>query len=133
MAVASLLLHSHTNDHSLLSHEVNLTTTFLYLCAAKDSIAQLVGCCGLLDAGGGLALLVMPLIVHAIEASGSWTTPWRASFFFPGTLHLVAGVAVLLLGQDQPDGNSRILYKQGRLPVTSKVRRRRRLGGGCSY
>lgn len=65
----------------------------------------------------------MPLVVHAIEVSGLEAQPWRASFFFPGCLHLLAGVLVLLTAQDTPDGNCITLHKARALPMVAKVRR----------
>ena len=46
------------------------------------------------NAGGGLALLVMPLIVSAIEATAGGdgaSQAWRSAFLFPGALQLACG------------------------------------------
>jgi len=78
------------------------------------------------NAGGGLALLLMPLIVGAIEAASGdgvgASTAWRAAFFFPGALQLVCGAAVLVAADDTPGGDVAALRLAGSLPDVSRAR-----------
>lgn len=59
--------------------------------------------------------LIMPLIYQLLVgpmASPSFTA-WRIAFFIPAFCQLVAGLGVLVLGQDDPDGQYLDLHKKG--------------------
>ncbi|XP_010695889.2 high affinity nitrate transporter 2.5-like [Beta vulgaris subsp. vulgaris] len=64
--------------------------------------------------GGGVAQLVMPLVYSVVLKTGS--TPfsaWRISFFIPALFQMGSAFAVMLFGQDLPDGNFHELQKSG--------------------
>jgi MFS transporter, NNP family, nitrate/nitrite transporter len=65
--------------------------------------------------GGGAVQLVMPLLYQLISGpmgSPSFTA-WRISFFIPAFFQCIVGVGVLVLGQDDPDGQYIDLHKKG--------------------
>ncbi|XP_042497959.1 high affinity nitrate transporter 2.5-like [Macadamia integrifolia] len=64
--------------------------------------------------GGGATQFIMPLVLDLIRHIGATTfTAWRIVFFIPALFQTVTAVAVLLLGQDMPDGNFNQLQKSG--------------------
>jgi NNP family nitrate/nitrite transporter-like MFS transporter len=55
------------------------------------------------NAGGGAALLIMPLLDKGIEAiAASDAEAWRWSFLVPGIMQVLVGMAVLLASDDEP-------------------------------
>jgi len=58
--------------------------------------------------GGGLTHIAMPLFFDALVKNygHSPQQAWRLAFYLPGALHLFMGAAVMLLGQDMPDGRT---------------------------
>ncbi|XP_021773273.1 high affinity nitrate transporter 2.5-like [Chenopodium quinoa] len=68
--------------------------------------------------GGGVANLLMPLLYSFILNNTKADTPftaWRVSFFLPAFLQMFSAFAVMLLGQDLPDGNFLKLQKSGEM------------------
>ncbi|XP_021772340.1 high affinity nitrate transporter 2.5-like [Chenopodium quinoa] len=68
--------------------------------------------------GGGVANLVMPLLYSLIlKCTGPETafTAWRIAFFIPAFFQMFSTFAVMLLGQDLPDGNFLRLQKSGEM------------------
>ncbi|MQL85526.1 hypothetical protein Taro_018047 [Colocasia esculenta] len=64
--------------------------------------------------GGGATQLIMPLVFSLIHRIGSTRfTAWRIAFFVPGLIQTLSAMAVMLLGQDLPDGNFRDLKESG--------------------
>lgn len=56
--------------------------------------------------GGGAAQLIMPLVFNIIRSIGAAKfTAWRIAFFIPTVLQITIALAVLIFGQDLPDGN----------------------------
>ena len=71
--------------------------------------------------GGGVTQFLMPLIFRGmVEATGGKIfSAWRWAYLVPGLLHTFAGVAVMFLGQDLPDGNYKMLHTSGQLEKKS--------------
>ncbi|XP_021713512.1 high affinity nitrate transporter 2.5-like [Chenopodium quinoa] len=66
--------------------------------------------------GGGVAQLVMPLVYTAILKTGATNfVAWRIAFFIPALFQMSSAFAVMLLGQDLPDGNFHQLQKSGNM------------------
>ncbi|KAL8161533.1 hypothetical protein V2J09_013022 [Rumex salicifolius] len=66
--------------------------------------------------GGGATHLLMPIVYDIIHKMGSTSfTAWRISFFIPGILQMCSAFAVMVFGQDLPDGNYRQLKKSGEM------------------
>ncbi|XP_038891297.1 high affinity nitrate transporter 2.5-like [Benincasa hispida] len=64
--------------------------------------------------GGGATQLIMPYVFAIIEHIGATKfTAWRIAFFIPALFQTLSAFAVLLLGEDTPDGNFRRLQKTG--------------------
>ena len=64
--------------------------------------------------GGGATQLIMPLVFDVIKAiGGTKFTAWRVAFFIPGIMQTASALAVMILGQDLPDGNFRDLLESG--------------------
>ncbi|CAI0458492.1 unnamed protein product [Linum tenue] len=65
--------------------------------------------------GGGATQLVMPFAVTLIRRStgAAKFTAWRIAFYVPGLFQMMTAFAVLIFGQDLPDGNFRRLENSG--------------------
>ncbi|KAK8657356.1 hypothetical protein V6N13_035597 [Hibiscus sabdariffa] len=64
--------------------------------------------------GGGATQLIMPLVFGLIRDIGAVKfTAWRIAFFIPALFQTLSAFAVLLFGQDLPDGNYKRLQKSG--------------------
>ncbi|GMH01576.1 hypothetical protein Nepgr_003415 [Nepenthes gracilis] len=64
--------------------------------------------------GGGAAQLIMPLVYDLIVRIGATSfTAWRIAFFIPGLFQTMTAFAVMIFGQDLPDGNFQRLEKSG--------------------
>jgi MFS transporter, NNP family, nitrate/nitrite transporter len=64
--------------------------------------------------GGGATHLIMPLVFELIKFIGSTHfVAWRIAFFIPGLMQTGSAIALLMLGQDMPDGNYKQLHKAG--------------------
>ncbi|GAV61957.1 MFS_1 domain-containing protein [Cephalotus follicularis] len=64
--------------------------------------------------GGGATQLIMPLVFGLIRVIGAVKfTAWRIAFFIPALFQTLSAIAVLIFGQDLPDGNFRRLQKSG--------------------
>ncbi|XVE92373.1 hypothetical protein REPUB_Repub01dG0091800 [Reevesia pubescens] len=67
--------------------------------------------------GGGATQLIMPIVFGLIRQTGADNfTAWRIAFFIPALFQTLSAFAVLILGQDLPDGNFRGLQKSGDKP-----------------
>ncbi|KAI6686587.1 hypothetical protein NL676_032500 [Syzygium grande] len=67
--------------------------------------------------GGGATQLIMPLVFAVIRDAGAIKfTAWRIAFFIPALFQTLTAVAVILFGQDMPDGNFKELEKEGDKP-----------------
>ncbi|OMO78288.1 Major facilitator superfamily [Corchorus capsularis] len=64
--------------------------------------------------GGGATQLIMPLVFAVIRDIGAVKyTAWRIAFFIPALFQTLAAFAILIFGQDLPDGNYQRLQKSG--------------------
>nr|VDD07689.1 unnamed protein product [Brassica rapa] len=64
--------------------------------------------------GGGATQLIMPLVFSVIRQMGATKfTAWRIAFFIPGLFQTFSAFAVLLFGQDLPDGDYWAMHKSG--------------------
>ncbi|KAK8537282.1 hypothetical protein V6N13_042217 [Hibiscus sabdariffa] len=64
--------------------------------------------------GGGATQLIMPLVFGLIRDIGAVKfTAWRIAFFIPALFQTLSAFAVLMFGQDLPDGNYKRLQKSG--------------------
>jgi NNP family nitrate/nitrite transporter-like MFS transporter len=64
--------------------------------------------------GGGATQLIMPLVFALIRDIGAVKfTAWRIAFFIPALFQTLSAFAVLIFGQDMPDGNFYGLHKSG--------------------
>ncbi|CAN1297782.1 High affinity nitrate transporter 2.5 [Linum perenne] len=64
--------------------------------------------------GGGATQLIMPLVFGIIRDIGATKfTAWRIAFFIPALFQTLSAFAVLIFGQDLPDGNFRRLESSG--------------------
>lgn len=67
--------------------------------------------------GGGATQLIMPLVFSLIRDIGAAKfTAWRIAFFIPAFFQMLSAFAVLIFGQDMPDGNFQRLQKSGDKP-----------------
>lgn len=67
--------------------------------------------------GGGATQLIMPLVFGLIRDAGAAKfTAWRIAFFVPALFQTLSAFAVLIFGQDLPDGNFVRLQKSGDKP-----------------
>lgn len=65
------------------------------------------------NAGGGFTQLIMPYIYEGLQHDQPNFIAWRCAFFIPAFFQILIGLAVLVLGQDLPDGNFSELRKKG--------------------
>ncbi|KAK9707374.1 hypothetical protein RND81_07G193300 [Saponaria officinalis] len=64
--------------------------------------------------GGGATQLIMPLVYDLIRTIGAKKfTAWRIAFFIPALFQTLSAFAVMMLGQDTPDGNYQRLQRSG--------------------
>lgn len=64
--------------------------------------------------GGGATQLIMPIVFALIRDIGAVKfTAWRIAFFIPALFQTLSAFAVLIFGQDMPDGNFYGLQKSG--------------------
>ncbi|XWS69045.1 hypothetical protein CRYUN_Cryun04dG0146000 [Craigia yunnanensis] len=64
--------------------------------------------------GGGATQLIMPLVFSVIRHIGAVKfTAWRIAFFIPALFQTLSAFAILIFGQDLPDGNYQRLQKSG--------------------
>ncbi|XP_022726023.1 high affinity nitrate transporter 2.5-like [Durio zibethinus] len=64
--------------------------------------------------GGGATQLIMPLVFSVIrDLGGVKFTAWRIAFFIPALFQTLSAFAILIFGQDLPDGNYQRLQKSG--------------------
>jgi MFS transporter, NNP family, nitrate/nitrite transporter len=62
------------------------------------------------NSGAGFTHLIMPQIMHSFEKRGFETfEAWRWSFYAPAALFIGAACLTLVLGEDSPDGDYRLL------------------------
>ncbi|XP_062110378.1 high affinity nitrate transporter 2.5 [Humulus lupulus] len=67
--------------------------------------------------GGGATQLIMPLVFSLIRDLGAIKfTAWRIAFFIPALFQTMTAFAILIFGQDTPDGNFQGLKKSGDKP-----------------
>ncbi|KAI3433128.1 MFS domain-containing protein [Psidium guajava] len=67
--------------------------------------------------GGGATQLIMPFVFAIIRDLGAIKfTAWRIAFFVPALFQTLSAFAVVLFGQDMPDGNFEELEKEGDKP-----------------
>lgn len=77
-------------------------------------------CAGWGNTGFGATLLLMPLLYKAFNLLWGPQIAWRAVFFVPGGLQLIAGMLVLVLADDTPEG--RLSELQRCVPPCVRVR-----------
>ncbi|MBA0689063.1 hypothetical protein Goari_006812, partial [Gossypium aridum] len=64
--------------------------------------------------GGGATQLIMPLVFSLIRDIGAVKfTAWRLAFFIPALFQTLSAFAILIFGQDLPDGNYQRLQNSG--------------------
>ncbi|KAK1553180.1 hypothetical protein Q3G72_030245 [Acer saccharum] len=64
--------------------------------------------------GGGATQLIMPIVFGLVRDIGATKfTAWRISFFIPALFQTLSAFAILIFGQDLPDGNFSRLQKSG--------------------
>lgn len=67
--------------------------------------------------GGGATQLIMPVVFGFIRDIGAVKfTAWRIAFFIPALFQTLSAFAILIFGQDLPDGNFYGLHKSGEKP-----------------
>ncbi|XP_050204219.1 high affinity nitrate transporter 2.5-like [Mercurialis annua] len=67
--------------------------------------------------GGGATQLIMPIVFSLIRDIGVVKfSAWRLAFFVPALFQTLSAFAVLIFGQDFPDGNFKELQKSGEKP-----------------
>ncbi|GMH20739.1 hypothetical protein Nepgr_022581 [Nepenthes gracilis] len=67
------------------------------------------------DIGGGATQVIMPLVYALIVRFGVTNfTAWRIAFFIPAILQTMTAYAVMIFGQDTPDGDFLGLQKSGK-------------------
>lgn len=68
--------------------------------------------------GGGATQLIMPIVFSIIRDIGAAKfTAWRIAFFIPALFQTLSAFAILIFGQDLPDGNFHGLKKSGGKPT----------------
>ncbi|GMH44852.1 hypothetical protein BSKO_12804 [Bryopsis sp. KO-2023] len=73
------------------------------------------------SSGGGITLLVMPLLNSLMEKFFLPFTAWRMTLLVPGLLHIIIGTLILSGTQDLPDGNYSELKKKGHIPTQGRM------------
>ena len=71
--------------------------------------------------GGGVTQIVTPIMYEYFLRHGPPFRAWRQCYFAPGLLHTLAGMLILCVGQDGPDGNYAQLAKLGQRQADSKA------------
>lgn len=67
--------------------------------------------------GGGATQLIMPIVFTLIRNMGAEKfTAWRIAFYIPALFQTLSAFAILIFGQDMPDGNFKGLQKSGERP-----------------
>jgi MFS transporter, NNP family, nitrate/nitrite transporter len=66
--------------------------------------------------GGGVTQLVMPYLFQGIESSQPAFIAWRCAFLVPASAQVIMGLAILMFGQDLPQGNYADLVESGVKP-----------------
>lgn len=64
--------------------------------------------------GGGVTQLIMPYIYEGIADSQPNFIAWRCAFWIPAFAQVCIGIAILVFGQDLPDGDYADLRKAGK-------------------
>lgn len=67
------------------------------------------------NAGAGFTHLIMPYIYEGMTKSQPAFIAWRCAFFIPAFAQILIGLAILLFGQDLPDGNYAEMKKSGQM------------------
>jgi nitrate/nitrite transporter NarK len=69
------------------------------------------------NTGFGVTLLLMPLLYKGFNRLWGPQIAWRAAFFVPAGLQLIAGMLVLVLTDDTPEGRLPMLKRSAKLPA----------------
>eukprot|EP00884_Botryococcus_braunii_P005895 jgi/Botrbrau1/15306/Bobra.0096s0009.1 len=130
MAVTMLLCSTATFSMALVTNAagyiaarffIGLSLAVFVACQYWSSImfsATVVGVANALaggwgNLGGGVTQLIMPRLQEGFAHHMPVFVSWRVAFFIPAIIQILAGLLILLLGQDLPDGNYADLKKKG--------------------
>lgn len=69
------------------------------------------------NTGFGVTLLLMPLLYKGFNLLWGPQIAWRAAFFVPAGLQLIAGMLVLVLTDDTPEGRLPMLKRSAQHPA----------------